>query len=210
MGKYVQFLLRLDSKMLKQIEIIAQDGKTSEQMRIMLDEWLNQNYPNEDVIELKIQQLKTEIDKLNEFKHNINLINIDEQEILKTTDQYRIEMMDGVMNMVAIQYIHNTGDDKFYKKWMKTLKFNKKDELLGYLNKTWNEYGVDGVLKHLHQSEFIKSRTKSLELKARLEQLEYNDFLKTHNINLYIEYDAGELPGSSKDYDIYKSNILNR
>ena len=46
MGKYVQFLLRIDPKMLKQIEIIAQNGKTSEQMRIMLDEWLNQNYPN--------------------------------------------------------------------------------------------------------------------------------------------------------------------
>jgi len=210
MGKYVQFLLRIDPKMLKQIEIIAQDGKTSEQMRKMFDEWLNHNYPDEDVIELKIQQLKTEINKLNEFKHNINLININEQEVLKTTDQYRIEMMDGVMNMVAIQYIHNTGDDKFYKKWMKTLKFNKKDELLGYLSKIWNEHGVDGVLKHLHQSKFIKSRTKSLELKARLEQLEYEEFLKTHNINLYNEYDTGELPGSSKDYDIYKSNILNR
>ena len=210
MGKYVQFLLRIDPKMLKQIEIIAQNGKTSEQMRIMLDEWLNQNYPNEDVIDNKIQELNTEINRLTEFKQNIHLININEQEMLKTTDQYRNEMMDGVMNMVTIQYIHNTGDDQFYKKWMKTLKFNKKEELLDYLNKIWNEHGIDGVLKHLHQSEFIKSRTKSLELKARLEQLEYEEFLKTHNINLHQEYDAGELTGSSKDYDVYKTNILNR
>lgn len=210
MGKYVQFLLRIDPKMLKQIEIISGDSKTSEQMRKMFDEWLNQNYPDEDIIELKIQQLISEIDKLNEFKHNINLIDINEQEMLKTTDQYRNEMMDGVMNMIAIQFIHNTGDDKFHKKWMKTLKFNKKYEMLDYLSKIWTEYGIDGVLKHLHQSEFIKSRTKNIELKARLEQLEYEEFLKTHNINLHNEYDVGELPGSSKDYDIYKSNILNK
>ena len=210
MGKYTQFLLRIEPGMLKQIEIISSTGKISEKMREIFTEWLNINYPSEESINNKIEELESEIIKLKEFKNDINFIKIKEQEKLKTTDQYRNKMIDSVMNMLSIQFIYNNGDDKFYQKWMKTLNFSTKPELLIYLDKKWEEYGTGGVLKHIHRSEFIKSRIKSLELKAQLEKIEYEEFLKTHNIDLYNEYDEGKLQGSSKDFEEYKIRKLNK
>jgi len=210
MGKYTRFLLSIEPKMLKQIELIAPKGKISEQMRIIFDEWLNLNYPDEEAIDSRIEELETEINRLEQFKNNINFINLKEQEQLKTTDQYRNDLIDGVMNMISIQFIHKTGDNEFHKKWMKTLKFSTKAELMDYISQKWSEYGIDGVLKHLHRSEFIKSRMKSLELKARLEKSEYEEYLTKHNIDLYDEYDVGELQGSSKNYEEYKNRILDR
>lgn len=210
MSKYTQFLLRIDPKMLKHIDIISENGKVSEQMRKMLGEWININYPDEDIINNRILELESEISKLNYFKNNINLININKQEELKTTNQYRDDMIDAVMNMISIHFIHNTSDSEYHKKWMTTLKFDNKDEMLDYLNKKWNEYGITGVLSHTHRSEFIKSRTDGLELKARLERLTFEDFISKHNINLYKEYDAGNLKGSSKDFEEYKNRIFNK
>lgn len=208
MAQYTQFLLRIEPELLKRIETISSKGKTSEKMREIFNEWLNINYPSEESINKKIEELESEITELEEFKNNINFIDIKEQEKLKTTDQYRNKMIDSVMNMLSIQFIYNNGDDKFYQKWMKTLNFTTKSELLIYLGKKWAEYGTGGVLKHIHRSEFIKSRIKSLELKAQLEKIEYEEFLKTHNIDLYNEYDEGKLQGSSKDFEEYMNNKL--
>ena len=210
MGKYTQFLLRIEPGMLKQIEMISLKGKISEKMREIFDDWLNINYPSEESINNKIEELESEIIKLQEFKNDINFITIKEQEKLKTTDQYRNKMIDSVMNMLSIQFIYNNGDDKFYQKWMKTLNFSTKPELLIYLDKKWEEYGTGGVLKHIHRSEFIKLRIKSIELKAQLEKIEYEEFLKTHNIDLYNEYDVGKLQGSSKDFEEYMNKKLNK
>lgn len=210
MAQYTQFLLRIEPELLKRIETISSKGKTSEKMREIFNEWLNINYPSEESINKKIEELESEITELEEFKNNINFIDIKEQEKLKTTDQYRNKMIDSVMNMLSIQFIYNNGDDKFYQKWMKTLNISTKSELLIYLGEKWAEYGTGGVLKHIHRSEFIKSRIKSLELKAQLEKIEYEEFLKTHNIDLYNEYDEGKLQGSSKDFEEYMNNKLNK
>jgi len=197
--------------MLKRIELISENNKVSEQMRKMFGEWLNDNYPDEDALDNRIKELETELNKINEFKNNINFIGIKEQDDLKTITQFRDEMIDSVMNMLSIQFIHNSSDNEYHKKWMKTLKFNSINELLKYLAEKWNEYGgTNGVLKHLHQSKFIKSRTEGLELQARLEQLKFEDFLLKHNIDLNKEYAAGNLKGSSKDFNDFKSRILNR
>ena len=210
MGKYVQFLLRIEPETFKQFEMISSKGKISEKIRDILNEWLNINYPSEESINNKIEELESKIIELQEFKNDINFIKIKEQEKLKTTDQYRNKMIDSVMNMLSIQFIFNNGDDKFHQKWMKTLNFSTKPELLIYLDKKWVEYGTGGVLKHIHRSEFIKSRIKSLELKAQLEKIEYEEFLKTHNIDLYNEYDVGKLQGSSKDFEEYMNKKLNK
>lgn len=206
MGKYIQFLLRIEPEVFKKIEMISPNGKISEQMRIMLNEWINIKYPDEDLINKKIEELNCEIFELQQFKNNIKFINIKEQEMLKTTSQYRDQATDSVMNMLYIKFIRNTGDDEFYKKWMNTLKFSSTSELLEYLSEKWAEHGINGVLKYIHRSEFIKNKLNNLELKATLENLELNDFMKKHNIDLYDEYDAGKLKGSIKDFDVFKTS----
>ena len=200
----------MNPNLLKQIELISQNGKISEQMRIMLSEWLNLNYPDQDVIDQKIQSLQSELVKLEQFKNDI--ITVTERNTEESTNLtiFRDKMIDSVMNMISIQFIYKSGDDEYHKKWMNTLKFNKKTELIHYLEEIYNKCGIAGVLKHIHRNEFIKFRKNDLELKARLEQSEFDEYLLKHNIDLYKEYDDALIKGSSKDFEEYKQHVLNK
>ena len=83
---------------------------------------------------------------------------------------------------------------------MKTLKFDKKDEMLDYLNQKWEEYGQDTVRHYQHKQSFITTRMNEIKLIAKGRLMEVEEYMAEKNIDLDAEYEAGKIRGSMKDF----------
>lgn len=198
---YRQFLLRLPAPLMNKIEMAAGKRNATKFIYKILLDYMDENHPDVLELENKILFHEKEIARIRGAMLNVGNIRTVQQQELQDMDQFREDKKDSVITMLFVHYISGMGsDDIDYKKWMNTLKFNEKADLLDYLDQKWEEYGRDGVLRRKHKLEFIRSQMKEIKKIAKGRLLEVEEYMTEKNINLDVEYEAGKIRGSIKDF----------
>ena len=206
--KQGQILLRFPIKNKEKLDLIAGKGETSNLVRKIIAEWLDEHYPDQTIIVEKLAFYREEIVKLERHLANIGHIkatqNMDAIERVKFLN----EKEDVIFNMLWITYIKKRADNEYYNKWAETLQFDSNTELKAFLKSKWEETSPDEVIKFQHKRIFKENRIKDLNFKSNARHITLEEYMEQFDVDIDVEYEAGILPGSIIELKDYKKENL--